>query len=107
MTDCHLDPLIKLQKRVLRLICHVGYSAHTNKVFYSCNILELKDDHKFQLAVHMYILNSSTTVDHLYNHNYNTRYTDNLVPYFTCLSVTHSILFCIMDLGFGMSSHAT
>ena len=75
-----------------RLICNVGCNAHTNKLFHSCNTLKIKHEHKFKLAVYKYELNSSSTADYQNNHNYNTLYRDNLIPYFPRSSVTqHSI----------------
>ena len=72
--------------------------------FYSCNIFKLKDVHKLQLAVYMFKLNSSLTVDYQNNYNYNTRYKDNSVPYFLIYQL-HNNLIRIMYQGFGMSSH--
>ena len=82
----HLDPIIKLQKKIIRLITFSSYTAHTSTLFIELNILHLKNlviqriglqmhkysNNKLPLAVsELFLTNDSV-------HNYNTRNKANL-----------------------------
>ena len=77
--NSNLDPIIKLQKRLIRNICYQPARSHTNPLFYENEILKVKDIHKLQMAklMHKYYKNNtnipiqSTILTD--KHNYNTR----------------------------------
>ena len=82
----HLDHLVKLQKRAVRIINKAGYLDHTTNLFHSNFILKLPDIHKFHLAMYVFKLDDISTFSA--THNYNTRNRNNLVPTFSCLTLT-------------------
>ena len=67
----HLNPLIIIQKRIVRTIADADYLAHTNPLFRKLNLLKLVDLYKFQAIVdtHTKILKGGYRIDH----NVNTR----------------------------------
>ena len=71
----HLYPIIKYQKRAVRIICKAPYLAHTDPLFYELKLLKLCDIHKYQVLVYVFknsnLFSSST-------HNYSTRNFSNL-----------------------------
>ena len=82
----HLDPLVKLQKRAIRIINKTSFLSHTNSLFYSNSILKLPDIHKLQLALYVFKLDDLSAFTS--NHRYNTRNRNNLVPTFSRLTLT-------------------
>ena len=72
----HLEPLVLLQKRAIRIINGSTYFAHTNPLFLSLNILKLNDVAFYFICVHMY--KNLDKYDTLGNHGYNTRNASNL-----------------------------
>ena len=67
----HLNPLIIIQKRIVRTIAGADYLAHTTPLFRKLNLLKIVDLYKFQAVVdtHLKILNGSYKIEH----NVNTR----------------------------------
>ena len=55
----HIDPIIKLQKRVIRLITGQNAQAHIEPLFRKTKILKFQDVYKFHVAIYMYHLNAS------------------------------------------------
>ena len=39
----HLDPIIKIQKKIIRTITFLHYLAHTKSIFYTLNILNFNN----------------------------------------------------------------
>ena len=74
---CHLNQLILLQKRAVRVVSGAGYLEHTGPLFRRLNLLKIKDIYFFTLAIQMYKFVSSG-VPEPPNHNHNTRNRDNL-----------------------------
>jgi hypothetical protein len=89
----HLQPLITVQKRIVRIINNTNYYAHTNPLFHKSKILKVKDVHVFLLGQYMYkcyVNHDMPTV----THNYSTRQRGNAVAAFQRLTVTqHSITY--------------
>ena len=52
--NTHLNPLVILQKRAIRLINKQPYLAHTNSLFLQNEILKLSDIYKFHLGIYFY-----------------------------------------------------
>ena len=87
----HLQPLINVQKRIIRVINNESYYAHTNPLFYKSKILKVRDVHVFLLAQYMYKCNSSNSITTV-SHNYCTRQMGNAVAAYQRLTVSqHSI----------------
>ena len=53
----HLDPLIKTQKRLIRIICNAGYRDHTGPLFIETGILNLPGIYHYLLSTFMYRFN--------------------------------------------------
>ena len=78
--DSHLEPLVLLQKKAVRIINKAPYLAHTNPLFLSNKILKLKDLFKYNLCLHIYL--NPDHFNHVNNNRYNFRNSQNLiVPY--------------------------
>ena len=50
----HLQKLVLLQKRIIRIICKVGFRDHTEHLFKECKILKIHDIHTYQCSVFMF-----------------------------------------------------
>lgn len=50
----HLNRLLLLQKRALRIINNVSYLAHTDTLFFSNKILKIHDMYKLSIGLYMY-----------------------------------------------------
>lgn len=88
----HLDHLIRLQKKSVRLICNKPYREHTNPLFLTENLLKLPELHKYQLVVHFFKTEKYTI--HSRPHNYDTRNRQSALPPYQRLTTTqHSVSF--------------
>ena len=88
----HLYPLIKLQKRVLRIICKKPYREHTRNLFVDCNILRLKELYHYSLAIYVFKTKAHETFT--LNHTYPTRNRNNMaVPVHRLTTTQHSVTF--------------
>ena len=58
-----IDRINVVQKRVLRIVNNVGFRAHTNELFYNCNILKISDLHLYNLGIFMYELSQGNLPD--------------------------------------------
>ena len=82
---------------------NVAYNAPTNGLFYSNNLLKLKDTYKFYFGV--YKLNPAT--DSVNTDNYNIRRKNNLIPSFARLKLTrHSIVYTEPKLCLKLTKHS-
>ena len=52
-----------VQKRAVRIINNVGFLAHTNMLFYNCNILKISDLHLYNIGIFMYELSKDSLPD--------------------------------------------
>ena len=86
----HLQPLILLQKRIIRIISDRPFREHTSPLFLENEILKVDDIYRFNLSKYMY-----KNQDNQIYHNvptYNLRNRNHLVPHFERLTTTqHSI----------------
>ena len=80
----YLDPIIKVQKRIIRIITHSKYDEHTLPLFKQLNILTVNDIYDFSIATFMYkfankelpdIFNDMFTKNRVV-HDYSTRQAD-------------------------------
>ena len=70
----HLDPLIKAQKRIIRLLTHSDYYAHTEPLFEQLQILNIENLRKYALAVYFFKNKDSILPDLQARHAYLTRF---------------------------------
>ena len=87
--DVHLNKLLLLQKKIVRIITGESYLAHTTPLFRRTGILKVKDLHIYLLAIHSY------KEYHMHNlrqpnHTYNTRNRNDAVPQFQRLTLTQN-----------------
>ena len=77
----HLDPLIKLQKKAVRIISRAGYFDHTEALFKNLKLLQLRDVYNLNCAKFIYRCYNSDTYSHFLKqikknsdyHGYQTR----------------------------------
>ena len=50
----HLQPIVKMQKRIIRIITNSDYFEHTAPLFTQCKILNIENLRKFSLAVYFF-----------------------------------------------------
>ena len=87
---CHLNPLITLQKRIIRTIAGKRFLDHTTPLFHNLNILKFHDLYKFHcvLDTRSKLLNGHYRT----THNLNTRNNKMAVPKFQRLTRTQQSL---------------
>ena len=82
--ECHLRPLITLQKKAVRIITKSAYDERSAPIFYSLNILQVAKIHKLNCLSFMFkCLNCDNfpnfrnkILQNTASHNYATRYRD-------------------------------
>ena len=90
--DTHMQPLILLQKRAIRTISNASYRDSTNPLFIRNNILKIVDLYKHSLGCYLY-KNQHLIETHALNHNYFTRYRNNVnVPHARLRSTEQSVI---------------
>ena len=82
----HLQNLINLQKRSIRIISNAPYDAHTDPLFYRLKILKLKDLFLYNLCVYMFKKVEGGSI--VRRHELNTRYRNLVVPQYHRLTST-------------------
>ena len=82
----HLQPLIVLQKRCIRLVCNAPYLAHSEPLFLMSNVLKFSDVYRFEIA--NYVFCSQSNPDFHRTHTYTTRNRELLLPPFQRLTQT-------------------
>lgn len=91
--NVHLDQLVLLQKKIIRIISSQGYLSHTNVLFREMGILKFNDLHTYVVALYAFKQNSNNSLTTL-DHQYFTRNRENPVAPFHRLAVTqHSVSF--------------
>ena len=81
----NLQPIVLLQKKVIRLICGQSYRAHTNNLFFGQKILKFHDIHQLILCLYFF-KNSERFSSH--THGYSTRNRDQVVSAFERINLT-------------------
>lgn len=79
-----LDPLFKLQKKAIRIICNLRWRDSTSSYFKSLNILKLEDTFRYLVGVFMFQFNENNLPNVFTNYftknrsgnRYRTRYTN-------------------------------
>ena len=74
--DTHLNRLLLLQKRAIRIINYAPRLAHTDPLFFSNGILKIQDLHNLNVALYMFEHGRSGQYNR--SHSYNTRFRTNL-----------------------------
>ena len=133
MCKCYLEPLVKLQKKVLRIISYSGFNSNVDNVFKKLEIMQIKKIRVYKVALVMFKvkdLSAPAVLRALFRenksvHDYDTRQRENFhvpqanrnylrlsisckgVPYGIVLfNMSHLIvLFCLLNmLSVSMSS---
>ena len=65
----HTDPIVKLQKRMLRLMTNSGFFEHTNPLFFQLKILKFPDIYTYFVCIYMHqsISNGKYRIEHSLN----------------------------------------
>ena len=82
----HLNPLIILQKRAIRIINNKSFRFHTNELFLSTYLLKIEDIHKYKIGTFMYKNNFMAPFTR--THDYFTRNHNLLLPDYQRLTCT-------------------
>ena len=77
--ETHLNPVVKMQKRIIRNVNRSAFRDHTGPLFKQCKILPMEGVRKLSIA--MYIFKNQLTFPNLLaQHDYQTRRRDRLRP---------------------------
>ena len=100
----HLEPILLLQKRLIRIITKESYLAHTPPLFHKTKILRISDVHKFVIAQMGF--HSDLVSNHLPIHSYSTRNSHLLRPEFQRLKICqNSISYELPSLWNSLPNH--
>jgi hypothetical protein len=50
----YLDKIVKIQKKLIRMICNAGYRDHTDQLFYECKLLKFNTIYEYVISTLMY-----------------------------------------------------
>ena len=78
--NTHLDPLIKSQKRIIRLLTNSDFLAHTAPLFQQLKLLNIEELRKYCLAIYFYKNQHSLLPSLQGHHHYDTRNRDRPRP---------------------------
>ena len=81
----HLEPVVRLQKKIIRIITNQNYLAHTDPLFSCTKILKFKDIHSFLVCQYVHKNFESFPVA---THSFRTRSRGRLISEFQRLNVT-------------------
>ena len=84
--QCHLEPLIILQKRFIRLINFVPPLTHTDPLFSQSKLLKWKEIHRYKCAIYMFKNNLQYSFQR--SHVYETRNRNLLNPTYQRLNLS-------------------
>lgn len=90
--DVHLEKLLLLQKRIVRIITGEQYLAHTAPLFHRTGILKIKDLHTYLLAIRSYKEYSVHNIRQP-DHSYQTRNRNNAIPQFQRLTLAQNSIY--------------
>ena len=82
----NLDPVRKLQKRIIRLIAGQHYLANTDPLFAGLKILKINDIYKFAIA--QYMFHNAGSFGDSRNNPYPTRNANQIAPLFQILALS-------------------
>ena len=86
--QCHIQPLVIQQKKIVRILTNSKFRDHTGPLFSQLRLLKLEDIYKFQLLIHT--RQKILTGNYRCTHNVNTRSRELAVPTFQRLSKTQN-----------------
>ena len=86
----HLNDILVLQKKLVRIITNSDYLAHTDPLFHSTGILKINELYEYHLTLYAF-RNKNNFVSS--SHAYQTRQSHHAVPAFSRLSVYQRSLF--------------
>ena len=89
--DTHLNKLVLLQKRIIRLATNSTYYSHTTALFHKTNTLKFLDVFRLYLGSYAFCENSECNFSFV-SHDYNTRNRENPVPSYQRLTMTQRSL---------------
>ena len=69
--QCHMNPLIILQKRLIRTICNEPFLAHTNPLFLNNKIIKIPEIIEYRLLI--YVFKNINSFNLASTHSYETR----------------------------------
>ena len=90
VSACHMQRLVILQKRIIRIITSEPPLSHTKPLFAQTNILNIKDLHKYLLALYLFRYCRECFI--YPNHSHNTRHRSQAVPVFCRLNFSQRSL---------------
>ena len=88
----HLNHLVTLQKRAVRIISNASYLDHTDPLFKSNQMLKLGDIYIFTLAIYMF-RNSDSFSNFSRSHSHDTRNWNILPPCERLTTTQQSVLY--------------
>lgn len=91
--NIHINRIIVLQKRIVRIITSKPYLAHSTPLFLKTKILKLRDVYKFHVGIYMYHLKTDNCINYP-DHSHDTRNSNNARPSF------HRLTQCQLDLSY-------
>ena len=91
--NTHINRLIVLQKRAIRIISGVSFIEHTEPLFLSNKMLKIHDIYNLNVGLYMYDRRSTDAYER--QHQYETRNRNNLLPGRARLSVTKNSMHSI------------
>ena len=86
--NSHLNRILLLQKRLVRIINRSAYLEHTDKLFFETKILKIHDVYK--LNVGLFMFDNSRSDLYTRNHTYDTRHRNDLLQNRARLSITQN-----------------
>lgn len=89
--DSHLNPLILLQKKIIRIITNSSYLAHTAPLFQITEILTVKDLYSYFIGIHMFKLHINNNIQYP-SHSIITRQRTNAIIGYQRISQTKKSL---------------
>ena len=89
--NVHMNRLVILQKRIVRLICKAPFLAHTSNLFHDLKFLKICDIYKYTIGIYMYA-NPDYRNSFDRNHDHSTRNRSTLRPVRPRLTVCENSL---------------
>ena len=83
--DVHLNNIVVLHKRIIRILTDSPYDAHTTPLFRRLKLLKLKDIYRYSILVYMY--QNHMNDEFRVRHERNTRFSSSTLPSFNRLTL--------------------
>ena len=86
----HIEPLVVLQKRAIRIICRKPYLEPTSALFFACKILKLKDLYDYSLNLRFF--KTKCYEEFIFSSGHFTRNMNNMrLPFHRLALTQHSV----------------